>query len=881
MNVLINTFEEIEDSKYENGMVMRYDLFPTLDKILQKKITYVHGPAGYGKTSLISSWVAKSNLSANVIWKDILDENCEQNHFLYDLIVSIEMFMSIDISDKSKYNDNTDLLFMRLNKLIKEVSNQRENTLIVLDNIQALEVKNVFERVLYKFRLFPDNIHFVILSRSLPIIGLSQLKLESSFLEIGVSQLKFSFAETEILLNEIYKLNLNKKSIHDINSLIDGWPSILKLTALSIQEKSYAIKNIKSIVLNNYYIYEYLNREIFQQYDDDIKNFMLKTCILNNLNYELCVHLTGEPCVTDILDKLYITHLIKESENTRDLTYLTLIKSYLNFKLLRDDFTASKTLTLQAANWYDENHMLDEAFNSYLKINDYAQCISILEKSASEAISNGEFAKFINLFEKLPLEELLKKPDLVIYYCTCFALTGKLDKDESILSLKGINLDSEIFKNYSQEIFSLRITSAIVRLDLDYGLELSKNYVESEPSIKLFKEITSANLGELYFFLGDLDKAETYYNTYNSYFKKNQNIYLYSLAQYRLGYMKYLEGNLHEASKLYRDNINVITHNDKPLTYATDIFYMGLSDIFYEINNLDNSYYYINKAIELTTLRKGYDELILEYILLAKIMIQKNELDKVLDVVDSIIKIVNEHNSEFVLSLLFYDVVLLLDKINRLDIADNFMLKYFQSEKNLQYFAYESQHFSKIFFLFKQRKFDSALKLLNNMECKIFNSKNVQSKIRHLLLSSMVKYEAGNKQEASMKLEKALILGYQHHYMRIFLDNIEYISDIIKYLKSTNITLDRELNDYIDEIISCKHIDNNLPACKEIETIDPLSKREMEVLKLIADGMSNIEISKQIFISESTVKKHINSIFNKLEVKNRAQAIKFYNNLSV
>ncbi|NMM61844.1 AAA family ATPase [Clostridium sp. P21] len=877
MNSAVAILNKIDEISYEDDLVIRYDLFKLLDQVVSKKLTFIHGPAGYGKTTLVSSWIERNDYSSNALWINIQKNKCEAIDFWYPIIEVLERYLSMTISDKKQFINNSELLFSKLSELMESILNAKKHVFIVIDNFELLKEKNIFERAINSYFLIPDNMHFILLSRTLPVLGFSELKLNNTFLEVNVYDLKFTSKETKYFFNEIYNLNLDNKEINQISSFAEGWPSILKLLALDLHGKSLFMHTIENIFNNNYSIYEYIDREIFHDLDTDIQNFMIKTSILNNLNYKLCTYLVDKASNIDILEFLLKSNIITKSNETGILKYHPLLKSFLKDKLFKEDFSIIKSLYVKAANWCTKNHMEIDAFEYYLEIHEYAECLEILEKNLNIFLSNGEFIKLIYVVEKLPIDILLKEPTIVIYYCLALALTGKLDRDESILFLKGIDINSDHFKDFSHEILFIRVASAIVRLDLEYGLSLAKNYTESQPTLELFKEIANASLGDLYFFVGDFDKSEAYYKEYTIYLHKKQNIYLYFTAKYRIGLNKLLAGNLYEAGKIFRDNLNKILYTDKPLNYIADEFYEGLAKINYELNDLDKSLYYINKAINLTLMSNQYDDLIGEYTLLSKILIEQNKTDEAFDIVLKINDLVNKYNNTFLLSLNIYHIVILLDKMDKMDIAKNLMLKFFPVKRSIDYFAYESQHFAVAFILFKENKLDSAIDLLNKMKDSIFNSKRLTSQIEFLILMSIIKYTNGDKKEALVNLKQALNIGFPKHYQRIFFDYAYYIKNIVIDLNDSNIILDEETKSHICKLLKYMNSMNDFGNTKELDANDPLSKREKEVLQLVAEGMSNIEISQKIYISESTVKKHLNNIFNKLNAKNRAQAIKFYN----
>lgn len=877
----VTDMSKIEKFIYKDGVLLKSNLFSALDRMLSKKVTYIHGPSGFGKTTAISFWIRKNNYTENTVWLDLTKNENTQDNLLQFLTISLEKYLEMCITaDVDNHGNAMDLGFGRLSKIMEEISKTKKHFFIVVDNLETLKERNLFETTLNKHTFIPSSIHFILISKTRQLTGLSELKLNDSFLEIGPSLLKFNEEEIEFYINTVHELNLDSEALNSIKCFCDGWPSILKLIILSIKETN-SIKY--SVNINNYYINDYLERKVFGVLDNSTRDFMLKTSILSSLNYELCSSIAEDANIHEHIDFLYKSDFLVGCKVNEGLRYNDLIVSFLRNKLFKHESLIAKKLYLSAADWCEKNSLFDDAVEYYLKAEDYSSCLSILEKYAVTFLSKGfEYDKFINLVEKLPKDQLFKSPLVVIYYSTFLALSGKLDREESLLFIKGINLDSELFKDFRSEVLTARLVNSAVRLDLDYGLSLIRNSKLPEPSVSIFSEIYNAISLEIYFFAGDFNAARSYYKKYIDCLNHNHSIFFYFVSEFIFSAMTFLSGDLYASEKLCLNNLNTLDDSNKSLNCVKYSFSLLLSYIYYELNNIEKSLYYVNEAVNITKHNiNSYTDLILENSMFCCIYLCNNQLDKALISSDKMRIFTSEYKNLPALSFLhIYDAVILLDKMNKFDTAKELVLKYSSGNQSKKYFAYESLYFSKIFILYKENKLEEALILLNNMKDSIINSERISSRIQYLILLSMVNYKYGLKENALLDLKGALELGQQHYYCRIFLNHMNYIGDILKYLDIADITLYKPRSFKLPETISDNIKPKEITEFNEYKTKTDLSQRENQVLQLVADGLSNQEISEKIYVTESTVKKHINSIFTKLNVKNRAQAIKIYNNYS-
>lgn len=148
MNSAVAILNKIDEISYEDDLVIRYDLFKLLDQVISKKLTFIHGPAGYGKTTLVSSWIKKNNYSSNTLWINIQKNKCEAINFWNSIIEALERHLSMTISDKKQFINNHELLFSKLSKLMKSISNTKNHLFIVIDNFELLRERNILKELL-------------------------------------------------------------------------------------------------------------------------------------------------------------------------------------------------------------------------------------------------------------------------------------------------------------------------------------------------------------------------------------------------------------------------------------------------------------------------------------------------------------------------------------------------------------------------------------------------------------------------------------------------------------------------------------------------------------------------------------------------------------
>lgn len=287
-NILINT--KINEPTLRRNLVSRKRLLTLLlDGIKQgHKLTFISAPAGFGKTTLVSEWIAAGEIPAAWIALDESDDNTSR--FLTYLIAALQTLITgvgegvLAALQSSHPSSAKDLLTTLLN----ELSATEDDFILVLDDYHAIDSKDVDELLTFLVEHMPPSMHLVITTREDPRLPLARLRAQNQLTEIRAAELRFTESEAADFLNQVMGLNLSAENITALETRTEGWVAGLQLAALSMQGKADVTEFIRSFSGANQFVLDYLLEEVLQKQPESLQGFLLRTSILNRLNGSLC-----------------------------------------------------------------------------------------------------------------------------------------------------------------------------------------------------------------------------------------------------------------------------------------------------------------------------------------------------------------------------------------------------------------------------------------------------------------------------------------------------------------------------------------------------------------------------------------------------------------
>ncbi|MFN4150783.1 MAG: hypothetical protein ACK4IX_07545, partial [Candidatus Sericytochromatia bacterium] len=416
-----------------NNLVNRTKLVKKLDQGLDKDLTIVTAPIGFGKTSLVSEWVSNLKDKYNIAWLNI-DSGDNNPIFFISYIINALSKNNSDFGKSTelllKSSINPDLL---INSIINEIETKLEKTILIMDDFHLIENDLIKEYMSFFISKIPSNIHLVIISRTFPDIHIAKLRLQNKINEIDIDELRFSFSEEKDFLNKTLNLDLKDESVNKISNKTEGWIAGLQFTTLALKEKNFT-EFIKNFTGNNIYIEEYLTDEVLSNLEHDIRNFLLKTSFLDRFNSDLCNHILGIDNSSEFIEKIRSKNLfiIPLDDNQNWFRYHNLFKNML-FKRLNVDNKILENLKRLSLSWFEDNNFTFEALNYALELKDLIKYAQLLNKISIQTIVKGEFSLFKTLAHNIP-EKILSEYSML---CLCLGwincLTHNLSEVEKYI----------------------------------------------------------------------------------------------------------------------------------------------------------------------------------------------------------------------------------------------------------------------------------------------------------------------------------------------------------------------------------------------------------------------------------------------------------------
>ncbi|MAT40927.1 MAG: hypothetical protein CL609_01200 [Anaerolineaceae bacterium] len=890
-------------------LVKRPRLETKINECIQQKLLLISAPAGFGKTTLIASCI--NNIGISVAWLS-LDKNDNQiERFLIYLIAAIHKTDStfgertIQLMQGLQVNTETILI-----SLINEMNFSKKETILVLDDYQFITNREIHELVIFIIENCPGHFHLTIASRSDPPFPLARLRARGQLVELRTADLRFNDNETNQFLNDLMQLDLEVSSVALLEKRTEGWITGLQMAALSLQNRENKHEFIVQFSGTHRFILDYLLEEVLANQTPEIQRFLLNTSILIRFTAPLCDAVMKKDKIDVIennpldqpvaglsnhsascLDYLENTNLflVPLDEERTWYRYHHLFADLLQARLQQTcDSKELSALHSKAAKWYENNNLTFEALHHASITEDNVWVERLIEKNFMEIFQRRNSA-FLSLWTgELSKELIFKRPGLCIHAAMTRCWLGELDEAELLLNEAEKHFQSEPSTVETRAIkgqfayVKSRITA--MRGDfpgaIDLCLEAKSNTPESNQA--LLGGI-GVMLGYGYFLNGDfLNAIKVLEETIQAGITAraiNSTIGAYCV----LARLYKLHGELGKALTLYREAQKLIETSDFQHQGAMSIVEMGLADIMYERNMLQDAQTHIERGLQNVHLWGKADDVVLALATATQIHQSLGEIDVALETIEKGIKIVHS-------SGLFPEAQQVVETTNiRLQLVkgDPITIRQWVNvmEKDLDQklsFCYNNElsliTLARVYLV--QGKFNRCIKLLERME---FDSQLQQRKdrvIKSLIIKALAFQKMGKMKQAISCLEKSLFFAEKEGYSRPFLDEGRVMHIMLSRWLASN--SENKLKDYVVYLLI--EFENEPKTITETTEksfskdsskqalIDPISQRELEVLQLMAQGKTNPQIAEELVVARGTVKAHTANIFRKLDVANRTEA---------
>jgi ATP/maltotriose-dependent transcriptional regulator MalT len=902
--------------------VPRPQLIERLTQGLTCQLTLISAPAGFGKTTLVSEWRASPAGQVPLAWLSLDDDDNDLARFLAYLIAALETLPLDAGASASLGVDARALLQPRhrpplkavITTLVNSLSSLSADVVLVLDDYHVIMAEPIHDVITYLLDHLPPRMHLIMTTRADPPLPLSRLRARGQLVELRAADLRFTPEEATVFLNQVMGLNLSTEDITTFATRTEGWIAGLQLAALALQgtlsmQGPQDVRGfIESFAGTNRYILDYLTEEVLQRQTSDIRSFLLETCILGQLSGPLCDAVTRRSDSQAILDQLdranlFLTPLDDARKWYRyHRLFSDLLRGYLGDQLLDQ----VRELHRRASLWYEQNGFVSEAIGHALEAQDVEHAADLVEQAALNILMRNEMTTVGNWLKALPQAIVYSRPRLCVLSAGVAAFTGQMQAIEPLLQKAESQVSPDAQDPDSRDLLGqvrlIRAFRLVFEGDMPGAGRLASESLEylSEGDL-LTRNFATWMVGFSHYLTQDLLTANQALDTLES--SPTEDSLPVVLSFHMRASFQMLQGHLREAAQTFHQGMRIaqadMRRSDmglaKPLSPGLGMIYQGLGELLREQNQLDEAEQHLVQSVELGE-QWGFVEVMADcYVALARVKRARGDWASAHDILGKAEQLVQEHRlSPFTArQIIAHRARLWLAQGDVASAArwaasaEGMSETGEDNDKLVAFWMHEVEQSTQARVFLAQHKFDQALDTLAPLLQAAEAGGWLGAGIELWALRALALNGQGHAGAAMDSLRHSLELAEPEGHVRIFVDEGEpmrlLISDFrLKVEKQARGVIDeptRRLLSYADRLLtSFEHpsttVDQRQSAINNQQsTIEALSERELEVLRLIAGGDSNQEIAAKLVVAVSTVKTHVNNIFTKLDAQSRTQAV--------
>jgi ATP/maltotriose-dependent transcriptional regulator MalT len=878
-------------------LVKRSRLSGLLDEGLQSGhlLTLVCAPTGYGKTTLVSQWIhqheeAESRAAVydrHFIWLTLDQEDNDLARFIAYLVAALQQIQAgVGTGTLSALqNVRTASPQVLATLLINDLSALSDPFILVLDDYHTINAISIQDFMSYLIDHQPPQLHLVIISRGDPPLPLVRLRARGQLTEIRQLDLALTVEETSEFLVQNMGLDLLPEQLQVLESRTEGWVAGLQLAALSMRHTKDIPAFIQAFSGGHEYIADYLTSEVLEQQDEVTKDFLLQTSILKQLSVPLCEAVTGQTRTAQILKQLVDSNvfLLPLDYHGQWYRYHALFADLLLKRLQQSNKETLVDLHTRAGRWYAQNRMLDQAVEYFLAGEDYAAAASLIGENAERIMMHGQTTTFLRWLETFPIAQLRAHPVLLVYQGVAMMLMGKIPE----ISLSRLQELASSEQEFRGEADTLQALYSVMKGNALEAIRLSESALQQLPAERAFLRILAADsLAMAHALRGDLVSSAQAFEQVVEAAQKVGNVIMMLIGLSNLAGLHYTQGRLHQAWDDYQLVLNISQERLGGQSQPMSRVLLGMGELAREWNDLEGARTYLSAAAKM--FEKFVDiGLTMAYLSLARVYLSQGEWDKV----QAIIEDARQHSRASKTTALDDNLTELMQArvwiaLGELDQAGQWASRRGLLDKPLEDLVALADRNATAFellqgeYLTLVRLFlaqNEPIKALDILEVVLsHNEKRAQIRrvIEVLVLQAIAYRQQGAGEPAMQVFRKALTLAEPEGYVRTFLDEGQPVALLLYQAIAAGYSptyAGSLLAGLTGQGFPSQAPQKKAKAVRSL--VEPLSKRELEVLGLIAGGLTNQEIGRRLHISLSTVKGHTTNIYGKLGVSSRTQAV--------
>lgn len=872
------------------------DLIRHVDTVLARPLTVVRAPAGYGKTTMLAQWYHRLRQRAvATVWLSLDEFDTDPALLLAYIAETLrrERVLSANIC-RDELNAGADPDRVLIAGLIDGILQHRAPVAMFFDDLHLL--RNPDARCLVNRLIVhsPPNLHLVLASREAAIQFVGRQRLRGNALEITSRDLSLSRAEIEEYLAQNGFADLDDPARSHLESSTEGWIAGIKFAVSGLGPSYDRNRAIRSLHGSRRQIAEFFAHDVLNGLPADIQDFLLKSSILAEFSAGLAESVTGRADAQAIIAKLEAAGLFifTLGEDETWFRYHQLFAGYLLHELEMRYPGIRKTLHLKASRWYADEGLSEEAFIHALKGDDAVQAAEILDDCCCDILYDGRPGPLLGMIERLPEHVLAQFPRLMLTKAWSAVVHWQFEEAARLLDMTEAILDKKQSDGVLPERDLVELRALFLHRKMIYQRFRDDIFQEQSYCDKLLSGPSindSTMLGTIYDTLIHVEADQFNFSridylerTTRDLLQRRGNVFMMVWHKATIGRARLMSGESDEAIAAYREGARcaaAIAPMESTLAAVPSLL---LAEALYLRNEILEAKQLCATYFSLVTAYGLPEQLISAYTVQSRLLRNDGKQEEAQAVLDAGIKQALAQRFQRLKIYLTYEKVLGHLQQGNLNAARALFARFGLDEdrseivpKGKTTVARERQALLWTRMALAEGKVADARSVAMHWRDFAHKAGATLSEIQWDILLALIHLRDGNVQAATRNLRRAVLTAGPGRYLRLFLDEGAPIMNLVAQLDGALGPVSGSDAVFAQNLLAAA--DPSL-ARKKLPDVPmtvhgTLGARELEIMRLIADGLSNREIGQRLGMTEGTVKWHLQQTYDKLGVRRRQLAV--------
>jgi len=872
------------------------------------RLMLVSAPAGFGKTTLLTEWLATRPAGPAgqrlVAWLS-LDRGDSDPASFWAYVIAALRTVAPGVGESAL----AQLHALRrppietvLTALLNDLAAIAADIVLVLDDYHVIDAREVQDGMAFLLGHLPPRLQVVIASRADPALPLARLRARGELAEIRAADLRFTPDEAAAYFNEMMGLQLAVQDVAALEGRTEGWIAALQLAALSMQGRADIAGFIAGFAGDDRYVVDYLFEEVLQRQPGDVQAFLLQTSILDELTGPLCDAVTGHgggKAMLEALDRGNL-FLVPLDDRRQWYRYHHLFADVLHARLLDEQPGQVQDLHQRASAWYERSGDRPKAIGHALAARDFARAADLVELAIPDLARSRQEATVRGWLEAIPDEVVRVRPVLSAGFAGALLTTGELEGVEGRLrdAERGLDpaagardgphslqsqmvvADEEGFRSLPETIEMYRAGQALARGDSAGTVRHARRALELAPEDDILRRAgASGLLGLASWGNGDLAAAHQAYSECAVGLRRAGYIADVLGCAIALADIRIAQGRLGEAMRTYEQALQLAAEHGQPVLRGTAGLHVGLSELCLERGDLRAAIRHLRNSQELGEHTGLPQHPYRSRVAMARVRAAEGDLSGALDLLSEAER---RYVSDFFPNV--RPVPALKARVwimqGRFGAALDWAREQGLSVDDDLSYLREFEHITLARALVAQyqgeraeRDVQQAARLLERLLQAAEAGGRTGRVIEILVLQALAHQALGNGPAALGFLGRAVTMAAPEGYVRVFADAGPSLASLLRAA-----TKQGTRQDYARRLLAAvsgperSSAAGRSPADQAL--IEPLSERELDVLRLLGSELDGPAIARELMVSLNTLRTHTKRIYAKLAVTNRRAAVR-------